>query len=189
MRSQIPKNKKRQTKKRDVVKFCPQKTTNTPPHLCWEIILCSANVAAHLNNWGWILKLRQVSRGFNAAIQPDLWMRWQCAYDAQPMIWKKKADEVLALTIADLAHVECTVHCGAGYMRYKETHLMWRNEVLNIALAKHGGTFGSINAIFLKRLMRKQKRLAKQKRLFNFKTQRQKFENELMALGKEIYFG
>jgi hypothetical protein len=60
--------------------------------------------------------------------------------------WKQKADDVL--TARDLADVQLSV--GKGRLRWKETHLMWRKDVLAIALAKHA--FEEINAVYLKRL-------------------------------------
>ena len=105
-----------------------------------------------LSKWRWIWMLRQVCRAFRDLIQPDLWVRWQCASDLRPMIWKKKANDALALTARDLADVDFTV---AAVTRYSETHLMSRMTVLEIALAKHGGTFSAINDVFLKRHARK----------------------------------
>ena len=131
-------------------KFTPQKTTQTPPALCWEVVL--AHSPTVLSKWRWIWMLRQVCRAFRDLIQPDLWVRWQCASDLKPMIWKKKADEVLALTARDLADVEFTVK---DVTRYKEVHLMSRKTALEIALAKHGGTFSGINDVFLRRRARK----------------------------------
>jgi hypothetical protein len=79
------------------------------------------------------------------------------------MIWKQKANELLALTAGDLANVECTIHTVSQRGFNKETHLMWRRDVLRLALAKHGGTFDGVNAIFLKRLSRKRKERETQK--------------------------
>jgi hypothetical protein len=141
-------NNSRRSKKQ---KFIPAKTTRTPPALCWEIILSNPQTAAHLAKWRWMWVLRQVNRLFNVTIQPAHWMHWQCENDALPVIWKKKADEVFALTAKDLTGVELTVSIGKGMLYWKETHLMWRKKVLALALAKHGGTLDGINAIFLKR--------------------------------------
>jgi hypothetical protein len=138
--------------KHDSTKFRPQKTTHTPSSLCWDVILSNPHAASILYSWRWIWVLRQVNHAFAAALQPERWMQWQCANDIRPMIWKQKANDVLALTSEDLAHLECTVHRQS---RYRETHLMWRKDVLGLTLAKYGGTFEGINAIFLKRLARK----------------------------------
>jgi hypothetical protein len=140
-----------------VAKFKPQKTNHTPSHICWDVILSNPLVAAQLYSWRWIWVLRQVNKTFNAALQPDQWIRWQCANDRQPMIWKQKANDVLALTHSDLADVKCAVRSGMGTNRFKETHLMWRSEVLGLALAKYGSTFDGVNTIFLKRLSRKKR--------------------------------
>ena len=71
--------------------------------------------------------------------------------DKKPSIWKSKANDLLALTAKDLQDVECSVVCGTGRSRYKETHLMHRQTLLQLALSKHGGNFCKINAVFLKK--------------------------------------
>ena len=133
--------------------FCPQKTAHVPQPLCWEIVLSNPQTGIVLSKWRWIWVLRQVSRAFHDVIQPDRWIHWQCANDLRPMIWKRKADEVLALTCKDLGNIKITVSKGAS--RYKETHLMWRKTVLELALTKHCGTFNGVNSVFLKRLARR----------------------------------
>ena len=47
---------------------------------------------------------------------------------------------------------------GTGWARYKETHLMRRDAVLQLALAKHGGTYAAINGAFLKRARAREER-------------------------------
>ena len=84
-----------------------------------------------------------------------------CEHDRMPMIWKKKANEIFALTAKDVDDVECRVVNGTGWMRYKETHLMKRKIVLQIALAKHGGSFDAINAAFVARKAKKLKSSSK----------------------------
>jgi len=92
-----------------------------------------------------------VSRTFRASLQADRWVRWMCENDASPRIWKSKAADVLSLTANDLKDVECEVVCGVGWMKYKQTHLMHRKTLLDMALAKYGGRLDGINAVFLKK--------------------------------------
>ena len=138
-----------------VKEFIPSKTLHAPSHVCWEVVLSSPCAAATLSSWKWIWMLRQVSRAFRTLVQPDRWVLWMCQNDARPCIWKSKANDVLALTANDLKDVVFEVVCGVGRMRYKETHLMHRQALLKMALAKHGGTVARINAVFLKRNSKK----------------------------------
>jgi len=173
-------NNSRRSKKQ---KFIPAKTTHAPAPLCWEIILSNPQAAAHLAKWRWIWMLRQVSRLFNITIQPAHWMHWQCENDALPVIWKKKADDVFALTAKDLTGVELTVSIGKGMLYWKETHLMWRKKVLALALAKHGGSLDGINAIFLKR---KRARLVRRCR-FEERRQAAKKESRYYEAEESLY--
>jgi hypothetical protein len=131
--------------------FSPAKTHATPSYLCWEILLTNPCTAAALSSWRWIWVLTQVNHTFKASIQADSWVKWMCVSDKKPSIWKSKANDLLALTAKDLQDVECSVVCGTGRSRYKETHLMHRQTLLQLALSKYGGTISKINAVFLKK--------------------------------------
>ena len=82
-----------------------------------------------------------------------------CEHDAMPCIWKSKATDVLALTANDLKDVECKVVCGVGWMKYKQTHLMHRKTLLEMALAKYGGKLDGINAVFLRKAKARAQRI------------------------------
>ena len=136
--------------------FCPKPTEFSPPHLCWDVVLSNQHTAATLSSWRWLWLLPQVCKAF--ALQPDSWLKWMCVADTVPKIWKTKAGAVLALTAKDLQDVNyCKVH-SSGWKRRHETHLMRRDSVLELALAKHGGTHAGINAVFWKRKEAKKKR-------------------------------
>ena len=127
--------------------FKPQKTSYSPPDLCWDIILTNPNTADRLTSWRWVWLLPQVARAFRAALQPDQWMM----HTGHALLWKTKANALLALTAKDMASVDYTVVEGTGWYRRHETHLMRRDTLLQIALDKHGGTYKAINDVFLKR--------------------------------------
>ena len=48
--------------------FKPQKTTYSPPDLCWEIVLANPHTAVHLASWRWMWLLPQTARAFRASI-------------------------------------------------------------------------------------------------------------------------
>ena len=143
-------------RKSDPPPFRPKQTQFCPPELCWEVILANPHTAAALASWRWVWVLPQVSKAF--AVNKDSWIRWMCAADREPLIWKTKANAVLALTAKDMQDVSCHVAQGTGRRRRYETHLMRRDVVLKLALGKHGGTYAGINAVFLKRADAKSKR-------------------------------
>ena len=62
-------------------------------------------------------------------------------------IWKKKANELFALTAKDIAG-----------LKYEVVESSSRSEVLQLALAKHGGTIAAINDAFIARKKRNAKR-------------------------------
>ena len=123
-----------------------------------------AKTAAALASWRWVWTLSQVNKGFRAALMRTDWIRSMCAFDRRPTIWKKKADDLFALKPGELDGVDVEVQFGTCYMRCKETHLMYRTAVLELALAKHGGTFEGINAVFLLRRKRRESRALKRDR-------------------------
>ena len=133
-------------------------TTLIYSHLYWDIILALPQTAILLSSWRWVWVLSQVNKDFRAALMRTDWIKSMCALDRKPLIWKKKANDLFALTADDMQHLECDVRCGTGFMRFKETHLMFRQAVLELGLAKHGGTFESINAVFLLRKQRRERR-------------------------------
>jgi hypothetical protein len=140
--------------------FHPQATAFQPPDTCWEAVLANhqPTLTVVLTEWRWLWLLPQVCRAFRRGLQPELCVRSMCAADGQPVIWKSKANDLFALSRADLAGIESVVVRGAGWMRFKETHLMRRDTVLQLALAKHGGTYAAINGAFLKRAGAKERR-------------------------------
>ena len=138
--------------------FRPQATAFQPPDTCWEAVLANQRALAVLAEWRWLWLLPQVCRAFRRGVQPELGVRSMCAADAGPMIWKSKANDLFALGRADLAGIEHAVVMGTGWARYKETHLMRRDAVLQLALAKHGGTYAAINGAFLKRARAREER-------------------------------
>jgi hypothetical protein len=92
-----------------------------------------------------------VNKGFNAAIAMRTdWIKSMCAFDQRYLIWKQKANDLFALTADDLSHIQIDPRRPYGFMSYKQVHLMNRQDVLQLALAKHG-TFEAINATFLSR--------------------------------------
>jgi len=128
---------------------------------CWDVILMQAKTAAALASWRWVWTLSQVNKGFRAALMQTDWIRSMCAFDRRPTIWKKKADDLFALKPNELDGVYFEVQFGTGFMSYKQTHLMYRTAVLELALAKHGGTFEGINAVFLLWMKRRKSRAEK----------------------------
>jgi hypothetical protein len=129
----------------------------TPPDLCWDMILGNPCTARCLSSWRWMWTLPQVSKAFKAALDRDQWVRWACVDDLTPSLWKSKANAMLALTAHDMrgaVRLVVTRH----WPRRRETHYMRRDELLRLALAKHGGTCDGINAVFLKRQGRRRRR-------------------------------
>ena len=90
-------------------------------------------------------------------------MRWMCRADRRPLIWKAKANELFALTAADLARTRYETVMGLYWRR--EVHLLFRGDVLKLAMEKHGGAFDALNAAFLARKQRNAKRKRRQPRL------------------------
>ena len=135
--------------------FAPQKTAFSAPHVCWDVVLSNQGVAETLGSWKWLWTLAQV---FGTLPHADEMMRWMCARDRRPVIWKKKANELFALTPMDLMCAKFESVMGNTWGRYHEVHLMYRADVLQLALAKHGGSFAAINAAFLARKSRNAKR-------------------------------
>lgn len=136
--------------------FAPQKTAFSASHVSWYVILSNQGTAETLGSWKWLWTLAQV---FGTLPHADEMMRWMCFRDRRPMIWKKKANELFALTPMDLMHAQFeTVYGNNAWGRSYEVHLMYRAGVLQVALSKHGGTFASINAAFLARKSRNAKR-------------------------------
>jgi hypothetical protein len=129
--------------------FHPKHTQFCPPELCWDVILANPHTATTLASWRWIWVLPQVCKAF--VVNQDSWIQWMCAADRKPLIWKTKANAVLALTAKDLQDVSCHVARKTGWRRRYETHLMRRDVVLKLALEKHNGTYAGINSVFLKR--------------------------------------
>ena len=140
--------------------FSPRKTGYSPPDLCWDIILSNPRAAGVLSSWRWMWTLPQVSRAF--ALQRDLWVRWACACDTAPVIWKSKANAIFALTARDMARVGYSVVYSPGWRGHKEIHLMRRAPLLQLALDKHGGTCQGVNAKFLKRAEASRRRASKE---------------------------
>ena len=136
--------------------FAPQKTDFRASHVSWDVILSNQATAETLGGWKWLWTLAQV---FGTLPHADEMMRWMCVADRRPLIWKKKANELFALTPVDLmhAHVE-TVYGSNAWGRSYEVHLMCRADIIKLALAKHGGNFSGINAAFLARKSRNAKR-------------------------------
>jgi hypothetical protein len=132
--------------------FRPQTTDFQPPCACWEVVLANPTTLSVLTEWRWLWLLPQVCRAFRHGLQPERCFRGMCAADVRSVIWKSKANDLFALSRGALANVECTVVAGVGWMRYKEVHLMRRDTVLQLALAKHGDSFAGINAAFIKRV-------------------------------------
>jgi hypothetical protein len=160
---------KRASKKRRLLApvsppFVPKRTGYSPPDLCWDIILSNPNVASTLSSWRWMWTLPQVARAF--ALQRDLWVRWACACDAAPVIWKSKANALFALTARDMAKVGYSVVFAPGWSHHKEIHLMRRAPLLQLALDKHGGTCQGVNAKFLKRAAARERRWQKEQLRF-----------------------
>lgn len=152
----MPRPVKRSKRKR--VAFKPQNSSFQPPHLCWEVILANPQTIATLKEWYWLWLLPQVCRAFKSGVQAEHWFRLMCASDIKPLIWKGKANAVFALTRRDMESVKYTAIEGKGYMSYKEVHLMRRDTILGLALAKHGNSFAAINRAFQKRLEKRKKR-------------------------------
>lgn len=159
--SSVSKSKKRKTTKpsRPLSPFRPQKTAFQPPHACWEVVLANPHTAHILSKWRWLWLLPQVSSAFRAGLQQEIWLRSMCKLDIEPLIWKAKANELFALTPNDFQHARCFVVCTRSY---RETHLMYRTTVLQLAFKKHGDSFRALNDAFLKRQEAKRKRRAKQ---------------------------
>jgi hypothetical protein len=143
----------RKAQKKEI--FVPKKTGFVAPHLCWEIVLSSQQTSATLGKWRWIWILAQV---FGTKLLPvDEMVRWMCQNDIHPQIWKKKANELFALTPGDLSSIEYDV-VDSKYRRNGEVHLMFRLEILKVALEKHGGTVAALNKAFLTRKIKNSKR-------------------------------
>ncbi len=141
-------------KKKEI--FIPQKTGFTAPHLCWEIVLSSQQTSATLGKWRWIWILAQV---FGTRRLPvDEMVRWMCLNDVYPLIWKKKANELFALTAGDLSSIQYDVVASRHGRRSGEVHLMFRLDILNLAMEKPGGTVAAINQAFLTRRAKNSKR-------------------------------
>jgi hypothetical protein len=153
--TRMPQRKQTTSRKRKQPKpppFAPQKTAFSACHVSWDVILSNQGTAETLGSWRWLWTLAQV---FGTLPHADEMMRWMCFRDSRPVIWKKKANELFALTPMDLMHVKIeTIYNAWGY----EVHLMYRPGVLQLALAKHGGSFAAINAAFLARKSRNAKR-------------------------------
>jgi hypothetical protein len=140
---------KRKRKSKAVPKFTPQKTAFVASHVCWDVILANPAAMACLGSWRWIGTL---SRVFGRL--PDQMALWM-----DGTIWKKKANELFALTAKDIAGLKYeVVESSSYYGRDHEVHLMRRSEVLQLALAKHGGTIAAINDAFIARKKRNAKR-------------------------------
>jgi hypothetical protein len=142
--------------------FAPQKTDFKASHICWDVVLSNQCVAETLCSWKWLRTLAQV---FGTLPHADDMMRWMCLRDQRPVIWKKKANELFALTPKDLMHANLNFetvygkkHWTKTWGRRYEVHLMFRADVLKLALSTHGGTFAAINAAFLARKSRNAKR-------------------------------
>jgi hypothetical protein len=136
--------------------FAPQKTAFSASHICWTVVLSNQGAAETLGSWKWLWTLAQV---FGTLPHADDVMRWMCLCDGRPVIWKKKANELFALTPKDMMHAQVeTVYGNSAWGRSYEVHLMFRADVLKLAMAKHGGTFAAINAAFLARKSRNAKR-------------------------------
>jgi hypothetical protein len=159
-----PPNKRKQAKKRKQVapveKFAPQKTAFKASHVCWDVVLSNQHAAAVLGSWRWLGVLAQVFGCGAAADQMALWLcgdGW--GWGEGTKIWKKKANELFALTVRDLKDVPCIIVSRSNFYRGDyETHLMPSVDVLQLALVKHGGTVAGINAAFLARKARNAKR-------------------------------
>ena len=153
--------RKQPTRKQPKMKpppFAPQKTDFKASHVCWDVVLSNQCVAETLGSWKWLRTLAQV---FGTLPHADEMMRWMCLRDQRPVIWKKKANELFALTPKDLMHANLkfeTVYGNNAWGRSYEVHLMFRIDVLKLALSTHGGTFAAINAAFLARKCRNAKR-------------------------------
>jgi len=150
--------KKRKTAPTKEKPFRPQTTAFQPSHTCWEVVLANPTILSVLTEWRWLWLLPQVCRAFRHGLQPERCFRGMCAADVRPVIWKSKANDLFALSRVALDNVKCTVVTGVGCMRYKETHLMRRDAVLQLALAKHGDSFAAINAAFVKRAAKKKRK-------------------------------
>ena len=132
-------------------KFVPQKSSFSPSHVCWDAVLSNQAAMQHLGSWRWLRTLELVFR--TLPCPPERLARWLCGGEAT--IWKSKANDLFALTPKDLAAVPYTL---VETRCYKQVHLMLRSAVLQLALAKHGGTVAAINAAFLARRERNSKR-------------------------------
>ena len=144
--------------KRKRVGFKPQKSSFQPPHACWEVILANPQTIATLKEWYWLWLLPQVCSAFKNGVQSEHWFRLMCASDTESLIWKGKANALFALTRRDMYNMNYTAIKGKGYMSYKEVHLMRRDNILELALAKHGDSFAAIKQAFRKRLEKRKKR-------------------------------
>ena len=133
--------------------FVPQKTAFAPSHVCWDVIRSNQHAAAALGSWKWLSTLAQV---FGRLPDADQMAKWMCVGDRRPVIWKKKANELFALTAKDLFNVRFeTVY---GSRSSYEVHLMYRSDVLKLALEKHGGSLAGVNHAFAERRKRNAKR-------------------------------
>jgi len=161
-------NAKRARQTKRVVKNNPKPAIRTIPYsqLHWEIILSHQQTIVTLSAWRWIWTLSQVNKAFQAALMRVDFLKAMCANDTKPLIWKQKANDLFALTATQLQHIPCELHWGSGYMSFKETHLMHRSAVLELALAKHAGSFDTINTVFLRRKKQRESRKSYQTRKF-----------------------
>ena len=133
----------------------PKKTAFRASHVCWDVVLSNQHAAVALGSWSWLWKLGQV---FGTLPHADQMMKWMCAADSRPVIWKKKANELFALTPQDLLPLHFETVLGNSWRQSYEVHLLFRSDVLKVALEKHGGSFAGINAAFIARKCRNAKR-------------------------------
>ena len=131
--------------------FAPQKTAFSPSHVSWDVVLANQVTAETLGSWKWLWTLAQV---FGTLPHADEMMRWMCSRDRRPVISKKTAGELFALTPNHYMFETVYDPWAGNYILYR----MYRIDVLRLALSKHGGTFASINAAFIARKTRNAKR-------------------------------
>jgi hypothetical protein len=144
------KTKKQQRHHHTTAAFAPKRTAFAPCHVCWDVILSNRQTAVTLDSWRWLRVLSQVFRCM-PSLCDDMALA-MCAQDRRPVIWKKKVNELFALTPSDLGEV-CfqAVEGTKKWSKLNEVHLMFRRDALRLGLKKHGGTIAAVNAAFVKR--------------------------------------
>ena len=153
----VPKRKV-ERKKKEPPRFVASNTGFAPPQACWDCILPTYRAwVPVLPSWKWVFVLSAVSKAFADALRP---LRTEIARIMASVntrgICKSKANELFALTLAELKPLPFSEVALAGYSRRQPRvmHLLSRSAVLELAFGKHGASFESLNAAFLARRAR-----------------------------------